>query len=71
MSASNRPDDDRLLSPKEVAAMVRISLRTLWRLLSGRKFPRPVYVGKSPRWWRSVIIGWLDEGCPPQSYDQE
>lgn len=58
-------DDDRFLSAKEVASMLAISLRTLWRLLSARKFPKPIRIGGSPRWRKSVLMSWIDAGCPP------
>ena len=53
-----------LLSADEVAAMLNISERTLWRLLSAGKVPEPVRFGRSTRWRLSDVREWIEEGCP-------
>ncbi len=68
---SIRPSDDRLLKASDVAELLQISSRTLWRWKSRHRLPKPRYAGKVVRWWRSDIIRWLDGGCPPQDPDQE
>jgi excisionase family DNA binding protein len=64
-------EDDRFLTAKEVARMLGISLRTLWRLKSARKFPSPVRIGGSPRWRKSVLLRWIEAGCPTLTDDGE
>lgn len=54
-----------LLTAEETALLVSVSTRTLWRLLSAGKFPRPVRVGGSTRWRRAEIEQWIGDGCPP------
>lgn len=71
VAVANANDDDRFLTAKEVARMLGISLRTLWRLKSSRKFPNPVRIGASPRWQKSVLLRWIEAGCPPLTDDGE
>jgi excisionase family DNA binding protein len=53
-----------LLNADEVAAMLGISERTLWRLLSAGKVPEPVRFGRSTRWRLADVKDWIEEGCP-------
>lgn len=53
-----------LISAEELATILKVSKRTLWRLLSGAKLPRPVHVGRSPRWRLNEINAWIAAGCP-------
>jgi predicted DNA-binding transcriptional regulator AlpA len=47
----------------EVAASLGISKRTIQRLLSAGKFPRPnAYAGKCPLWTRATLEKWLAGG---------
>lgn len=53
-----------LLNAEEVAAMLGVSERTLWRLLSAGKVPKPVRFGRSTRWRLTEVKEWIDRGCP-------
>jgi prophage regulatory protein len=53
-----------LLTADEVAAMLGVSERTLWRLLSAGKVPQPVRFGRSTRWRAAEVADWIDRGCP-------
>jgi prophage regulatory protein len=53
-----------LISAEDVARMMDISERTLWRLLSAGKVPPPVRIGRSTRWRLAEIRSWIDRGCP-------
>jgi prophage regulatory protein len=53
-----------LLTADEVAAMLGVSERTLWRLLSAGKVPEPVRFGRSTRWRAAEVADWIDRGCP-------
>jgi len=57
--------DRLLLSANQVAELLGVSVRTLWRLLSAGKLPAPVRLGGSVRWRNADIRQWIDEGCPP------
>lgn len=59
--------DPVLLTAAQVAAVLQISTRTLWRLLSGRKVPEPVRLGGAVRWRAEDIKNWIAAGCPQTS----
>ena len=52
-----------LLTVDEVAALLGISVRSVWRLVSSGKMPRPVKLSRSCRWKKAEIIEWVDRGC--------
>ena len=52
---------DRLLLPREVQDICRISNATLYRLLEAGRFPRPIRLGsRSTRWKQSELLEWLE-----------
>ena len=53
-----------LIAADEVAGMLDISTRTLWRLVSAKKIVSPVKLGGSTRWRRADIEAWVASGCP-------
>ena len=53
-----------LIAAEEVARLMGISERTLWRLLSAGKIPKPLHVGRSARWRLAEVREWIDRGCP-------
>ena len=53
-----------LLTADEVAAMLGVSERTLWRLLSAGKVPKPVRFGRNTRWREAEVKEWIENGCP-------
>lgn len=53
-----------LLSAEELAAMLSISKRSLWRLRSAGQLPRAVQLGGSTRWRRIEVEAWIAAGCP-------
>ena len=56
-----------LISAEQLAAMMNVSTRTLWRLLSAGKLPEPVRLGGLTRWRLDRVRQWIDEGCPTRS----
>ncbi len=56
-----------LLTADVVAAMLNVSERTLWRLLSAGKVPQPVRFGRSTRWRTAEVRDWIERGCPALS----
>jgi excisionase family DNA binding protein len=56
-----------LVRADEVARMMGVSERTLWRLLSAGKIPQPVRIGRSTRWRLAEIREWIAGGCPQES----
>lgn len=52
------------ISARDLADMLGISLRQVWRLSSAGKLPRPLKIGGSVRWNRAEIRQWFEVGCP-------
>jgi excisionase family DNA binding protein len=52
------------ITAEEVAGMLDISARTLWRLVSARRIVAPLKIGGSTRWRRAEIEAWVAAGCP-------
>lgn len=57
-------DINELLTVTEVASLLKISKRTVWRLVSANDLPPPVRFGGNVRWQKKVIINWMENGCP-------
>ena len=53
-----------LLNVKEVAEMLGLSERTVYRLADMGNMPRPVKIGAAVRWRRNELDQWIEEGCP-------
>jgi excisionase family DNA binding protein len=53
-----------LITPEETARLLEISERTLWRLLSAGRVPKPVRIGRSTRWRLAEVRDWIERGCP-------
>lgn len=54
-----------LVTSAEVARLLNVSTRTLWRQLSAGQIPQPVRFGGTVRWRVNEIKNWIAEGCPP------
>lgn len=54
----------RLVDVAQVAAMLNVSGRHVYRLADGGRMPPPVKLGGAVRWDREVIARWIDAGCP-------
>ncbi len=48
-------DRSLLLDVKEVARLLCLGERTVWRLSGGGMLPKPISIGRSRRWHRKVI----------------
>ena len=53
-----------LLSASQLARELGLSKATIWRLASAGRLPPPVRIGRSTRWRRDEIVGWIANGCP-------
>ena len=56
----------QLMGKKEVTGMLGISERSLELLVKRRQFPPPLRLGKTARWARPVVEGWLQAKLRPQ-----
>lgn len=62
----NKNHNCQLLSAKMLGKMLSLSARTIWRLRSSEKLPRPVKIGGAIRWVQGTIEKWISMGCPNQ-----
>lgn len=53
-----------LLTSDGLARLLNISKRTLMRLRSVGKLPRPVQLGRLVRWRTAEVHEWVESGCP-------
>jgi prophage regulatory protein len=54
------------MSAKTLGQVAVLSTRTIWRLRSAGKLPKPIRIGGAIRWRASDIELWLENGCPDQ-----
>jgi prophage regulatory protein len=54
----------QLLRDAQVAKLLGVSRRQVWKLLSAGLMPEPVRVGGSVRWRETDIQEWIRQGCP-------
>lgn len=63
-SSQTRPTAPALISAVELAELLQISTRTLWRLRSAGKLIKPIKLGGSTRWRLDEVQTWVANGCP-------
>ena len=49
-----------LLTVKESAKVLTVSIPTFYRLLKKGRIPKPVHIGNHPRWPQSDILGVIE-----------
>ena len=55
-------DGERLVSVREVADLLGVSVRSVWRMAEQGKIPQPVrYSRKMVRWQLSLILASIEE----------
>ena len=52
-----------LITAAEFAEMLKVSVRTLWRLRSAKQVPEPVRLGGAVRWRLDEVTKWIAAGC--------
>lgn len=69
MLTSRKPGAEpaRLLTVDEVAGLLGVSTRHVWRLADGGRMPPPLRLGGARRWDRQTIEDWIANGCPEES----
>ncbi|MFN7878064.1 MAG: helix-turn-helix transcriptional regulator [Pirellula sp.] len=60
------PELPRLLDVEQVAGMLGVSSRQVYRLADGGRMPRPLKIGGSVRWDRQAVEKWIAAGCPQE-----
>lgn len=59
VASSNKSELRKMLTEKDVLAIVRIGRSTLWRLERAGRFPRGVYIApNTKRWYLDEIASW-------------
>ena len=58
--------DMLLVNANDLAKMLSISVRHLWRMKSAKKLPKAIQIGNCVRWKLLSISEWLCLGCPNQ-----
>ena len=56
-----------LLTKQEATQLLRCSMKHLENMVSGGLMPRPVRLGKAPRFRRTELLQWIAEGCQATS----
>ena len=51
---------------KDIAKLLKISLRTAHRLRSAKNLPAGIRIGALVRWREADIDQWIADGCPEQ-----
>ena len=59
-------DSIQMIPVTEVAKILKVSTRSVWRLVSSRKIVPPVKVGGAARWRYDELCQWIESGCPSQ-----
>lgn len=54
-----------LMRDDDLAKLLGVSKRTIWRMLSAGLIPSPIRLGGSTRWRLAEILDWIARGCPP------
>ena len=60
-----------LITAAQLARLMQISQRTLWRLVSAGKVIRPIRIGGNTRWRLNEVERWIADGCPVPSEIRE
>lgn len=55
-----------LLTAADVASLLKVSKRTLWRMQSAGRLPSPIRIGGIVRWRLVEVEEWIAAGCPAQ-----
>ena len=64
--AGAKPPDNqgRLVGSKEVAKMLGVSERTLWKMHTTGEMPPPIRIGRAVRFSVDALKKWVEAGCP-------
>lgn len=54
---------NKLLSVRQVADLLCISERSIFRLVDAAKMPKPIRLGRAIRWNREEVETWIASGC--------
>jgi len=66
-----RSSTDLLLGYQDIAKRLRLSERTVRRLVNTGRFPLPFYIGRTPRWTESVVDDYIEQAQSKAQADTE
>lgn len=55
-----------LLTIRELAKTLKLSPRSIWRLVRNRQLPSPIRIGGSIRWRVADVSSWINDAASPQ-----
>lgn len=55
-----------LLSVRQVAALLCLGERTVWKLSASGRMPAPLRIGRAVRWRRVDLERFIHNGCVPE-----
>ena len=55
---------ESLVTRKEFAEKMKLSLRSIDRKIADGEFPKGILLGRSRRWRKADIDQWIATGCP-------
>lgn len=58
-----RKIEAELLDVRAAAALLSVSVRSVWRLKDSGRMPLPLKVGGAVRWRRADLLSWIENGC--------
>lgn len=58
------PAIECLLKVRDVAKLVSLCERTIWKLLASGRMPAAIRIGSAVRFRASEINDWISAGCP-------
>ena len=70
-SSSASPGSTSLLKADDMAKLLKISVRTLWRLVSSGRVIAPIRLTGNTRWQRDQVEKWINAGCPAVSFRKQ
>lgn len=50
----------RMINVREVAAILSISTRSVWRLVAAGELPQPIRFGRNVRWRLEDVEAWIE-----------
>ena len=62
VQTQNKQELVPLLTIQDLANLLKISPRSIWRLVATQKLVPPIHVGGAIRWKQESITKWLDNG---------
>lgn len=57
--------EDGLLTARQVAELLNVGCRHIYRMRSSGQIPLAIKLGGSVRWNKREMLDWIQEGCPP------